>query len=405
MLYFAAALALGALFGALVVIPAMGRLARLVATPAPAPGSEDPVARAMIVVAAKDEAQGIEQGLRSLAAQIEPDLGVIAVDDRSTDGTSAILRRVADETPGIEAVRIDNLPPGWLGKNHALHVGAERAGAMEQPPEFLVFTDADVIFEPGAIRGALEHMEHHGLDHLTGAPRVEAESFALAGMIAAFGVLFGLFTRPWTVSRPKGRSYVGIGALNIVRRSMYLKAGGHRGIAMRIDDDLRLGRAMRMAGGRSEFAFATEIASIAWYRSLPEMMRGLHKNAFAGIDFRLSVAVMATLFLVAVFLSPFVLCLAPGVEPLTRALFAGTAGLHVIGASISANRAGLHPSAGLFFPVGVGLFLFVLWRSAAGALVTGRVVWRGTSYTLRELKAHRDGRLRRDGDQTGAPNL
>ncbi len=392
MLYFAATLTLGALLGAFVVIPAMGRLARLRAAPSadPAGPPSGPSPRAMIIVAAKDEAEGIELGLRSLAAQIEPRLGVIAVDDRSSDGTSEILQRVAGATDGMEAVRVDALPPGWLGKNHALHVGTERTGAMADPPEFLVFTDADVVFVPGAIRGALDHMERRGLDHLTGAPRVEAESFALAGMIAAFGVLFGLFTRPWTLGRPKSRSYVGIGALNIVRRSIYLGSGGHRAIAMRIDDDLRLGRAMRLAGGKSEFCFATDVARIRWYQSLPDLMRGLHKNAFAGIDFRLSVVALATVFLVVVFLSPFALCLVPSIEPLPRALFAGTAALHVIGASISASRAGLPRRAGLFFPVGIALFLFILWRSAAGALLTGRIVWRGTTYPLDELKAHRD---------------
>lgn len=393
MIYFAAALALGAALGALIVIPAMGRLVRLSAAPPTGPGQRG--IRATIIVAAKDEVRGIEAGLRSLAAQIEPGLGVIAVDDRSRDGTSEVLQRVARDTEGLEAMRIDELPPGWLGKNHALHVGAQRAseqsrGLGEAAPEFLVFTDADVVFEPGAIRCAVEHMERRGLDHLTGAPRVEASSFALAGMIAAFGVLFGLFTRPWRVSSPRSRAYVGIGALNIVRRSVYEKSGGHRAIAMRIDDDLRLGQSMRRAGGRSEFCFATEVARIRWYPSLPQMMGGLHKNAFAGIDFRLSVASLATVLLVAIFLSPFALSLAPGVAPLPRALFALTAIMHVLGASVSAARAGLPLRAGLFFPAGVALFLFILWRSALGALLTGRIVWRGTSYSLDELKAHRD---------------
>ncbi|MFT6108757.1 MAG: glycosyltransferase involved in cell wall biosynthesis [Planctomycetota bacterium] len=344
-------------------------------------------------MAAKDEESTIEPALRALLGQLDSGLQIIAVNDRSEDCTGAILERLSAEDPRLLTRHIQELPSGWLGKNHALATGVAAARSGPTLPEFLLFTDADVVFEPGGLRAAVAHAAEHGLDHLAGAPRVHTASWLLAGQIAAFGVLFGLFTRPWSVPNPRSSAHVGIGALNLVRLSAYERAGGHAAIAMRIDDDLRLGKAVKAAGGRSAFAFAGEIASLTWYPSLRSMLRGLHKNAFAGIDFRLSFAVAATAFLALAFVAPFVLAALPeswsGASPLTRSLALATAMLHLVGAHESARSAGLPGSSALFFPVGVVLFLGVLWRSAIGALWTGQIVWRGTSYELDELKRAR----------------
>ena len=377
----------GTFLGTLLIRPRMQRIPRIQPSHGPRPGPG--AVRAAVIVAAKDEEATIEAPLRALLAQADEDLRVIVVDDRSSDGTSDVLDRLQSEDPRLVRVRVDELPAGWLGKNHALARGTEAASADE--PEFYLFTDADVVFEPGGLRGAIDFAVEHGLDHFAGAPKVHAASWALGGQVTAFGVLFGLFTRPWSVPDPKSSAYVGIGALNLVRRSAYEEAGGHDAIAMRIDDDLRLGKRIKESGGRSAFAFAGDVASLTWYPTLLTMLKGLHKNAFAGIDFRLSVCIAATLVLVAFFVAPFVLAVAPsawfGASVATRACAGATALLLLYGAADSARSAGLPLRCALFFPLGIVLFLGVLWRSALGALLTGQIVWRGTAYSLKELKS------------------
>lgn len=120
------------------------------------------------------------------------------------------------------------------------------------------------------------------------------------------------------------------------------------------------------------------------------MLRGRHKNAFAGINYSLGLAVAATAVLTLAFLVPFAVAIFPGhvtgTSVLVRALSGATALLQLAGAAESARSAELPRSAALFFPIGVGLFLVVLWRSALGALLTGRIVWRRTSYSLAELR-------------------
>ena len=77
-----------------------------------------------VVIAARDEEARIEQTLRHLLAQRGVEAEVIVVDDRSTDRTGEILRRLAKEDARLQVQRVDVLPEGWLGKCHACHVGA-----------------------------------------------------------------------------------------------------------------------------------------------------------------------------------------------------------------------------------------------------------------------------------------
>src|SRR6185436_14838718 len=102
-----------------------------------------------IVVAARNEARGIEAAMRSLLAQDVPRLEVVAVDDRSEDATGAILDRFAEAEPRLRVVHVAELPDGWLGKCHALWLGAGQAAG-----ELILFTDADVVMAPDTLRRA-----------------------------------------------------------------------------------------------------------------------------------------------------------------------------------------------------------------------------------------------------------
>ena len=100
-----------------------------------------------VIVPARNEATAIGPALASLLAQDYPGLEIVAVDDRSTDGTGDVLRALAAANPSLRVLRIDDLPSGWLGKNHALWRGAQRSTGT-----WLLFTDADVVFAPGTLR-------------------------------------------------------------------------------------------------------------------------------------------------------------------------------------------------------------------------------------------------------------
>ena len=103
-----------------------------------------------MVIAARDEAARIETTLRGLMAQTGVELEVIVVDDRSTDATPQILARLAGDFSRLRVLRVEQLPPGWLGKCHACSLGAAAATG-----KWLLFTDGDIHMQRDLIDRAL----------------------------------------------------------------------------------------------------------------------------------------------------------------------------------------------------------------------------------------------------------
>jgi len=210
--------------------------------PSPA---EPPSQRVSIIIAARNEERNVEEALRSILRQDDANLEVIAVDDRSTDRTGAILDRLAGADPRLRIVHLKELPPGWLGKNYALDRGAEQASG-----DLLLFTDADVVMQPSTVSRAVGYSLEHQIDHLAIAPDIKMPGVLLKLFAGAFAIFFSLYARPWKASDPRSKRYVGIGAFNLVRKDVYRAVGGHQAIAMRPDDDLKLGKLVKRNGYR-----------------------------------------------------------------------------------------------------------------------------------------------------------
>ena len=335
-----------------------------------------------VVIAARNEARAIEPALRSVLAQEGERVEVVVVDDRSDDATGAILDRMAAGEPRLRVVHVRELPAGWLGKTHALQVGAAAAGG-----ELLLFTDADVRMRPDTLRRAAAYLLGEGLDHLTVAPRVVMPGAFLQAFGVAFGLFFSLFAKPWKVRDPRSRSHVGIGAFNLLRADAYRRIGSHEAIRMRPDDDMKLGKLVKKHRLAQDFLFGAGQISVEWYASVGEAVRGLRKNGFAGVDYRLHVVVLATIAQLLVFVFPFVaVALTTGPARLLNAVAVAI----MLGTYAGAARAQRLPAwHAVFFPATSLLFLAALWNSTAYTLRHRGIEWRGTHYPLDELRANR----------------
>jgi cellulose synthase/poly-beta-1,6-N-acetylglucosamine synthase-like glycosyltransferase len=346
------------------------------------PPLASPLPRVSIVIPARNEERNLEEALRSVLALDYGNLEIEVVEDRSTDRTGEILERMAAAEPRLRVVRVRELPPGWLGKNHALWLGAEKATG-----EFLLFTDADVVMEPSALRRAVGAMVADGLDHLTATPEIERPSALFEMFIGAFSLFFALFTRPWKVKDPKSPHHVGIGAFNLVRASAYRAVGGHRTIAMRPDDDLKLGKILKKGGFRQELAFGQGMLRVEWYASVRELIQGLMKNAFSGVDYRVSVVVFSTVFQLTLLVWPFLAIFVTSGP--TRWLNLASVLALVALCWINAPLAGVRRWHGVGFPLATLLFLYIVWRATVLTLWNDGIDWRGTHYPLAELKANK----------------
>jgi glycosyltransferase involved in cell wall biosynthesis len=347
----------------------------------------DPVDRypsVSVVVAARDEEAGIGEALRSVLDQDYPGpLEVLAVDDRSTDRTGQLIAGLAAERPGrLRPLRVDRLPEGWLGKNHALYRGAKKAGG-----EWLLFTDADVTFAPDCIKDAIHYATSENFDHLTLSPALISRGVALKSFVAAFVLIFEVTQRPWLAPGPGTKEAVGVGSFNLLRREAYLMAGTHAAIRLRPDDDMRLARLLKESGYSQGVAYGTGSLSVEWHTNLAGAVRGLEKSIFPGIGYRLSMVLLAALLLSSTNIAPFAGILLAR-RPALRLLFAADVfavvamyayGPRVSGSAVSPLYAALHP-------FGTGVFVYAMLRSACVTLARGGIEWRGTFYPLRNLR-------------------
>jgi glycosyltransferase involved in cell wall biosynthesis len=355
------------------------RLRQLRDVPPAGPGEMPPVS---IVIAARNEERGMEPALRSVLAQQGGDVEVIVVNDRSDDGTGAILDRMAAENPRLRVVHVTELPAGWLGKNHALWLGARAARG-----ELLLFTDADVVLAPDTAARAAGYLVREGIDHLTLAPRVIMPGSLLQAFGVTFGIFFLLFTRPWKARDPRSKHHVGVGAFNLVRAESYRRMGTHQAIAMRPDDDVKLGKLVKKKGFRSDLVVGAEHVSVEWYHSLAEVVRGLRKNGFAGVDYRLSVVIFATVTHLLFFIFPFAAVFVT--EGWTRVLYGLAVALMLMTYAGAAREQRTPAWHGVLFPVACVLFLVVIWNATIYALRNQGIEWRGTHYPLDELRANK----------------
>ena len=334
-----------------------------------------------VIAPACNEAAAIEAAVRGFLALDWSRLEVIVINDRSTDDTAQVLQRLlAEGDPRLQIITITDLPAGWLGKNHANARGAALAKG-----EWLLFTDADVQLQPQILAKALAHAAAEGFDHIAAAPEARLPGGVLSQFALYFALLFSVWARPWAARNPRSRAHVGIGAFNLVRRSVYDAAGGHAAVRLCPDDDLELGRCLKLAGGRQDFVFANGLAAVDWYGSWGEVRRGLMKNLFAGAGYSVPLVLVgaaAQLWLLAWPVMALVLT-----RGLTWWLNLGV--LLVLGAQgwLAARFFGGRRYGGWLLPLFAVFGSYLMLRSMALALAKGGIEWRGTFYSLKELRA------------------
>ena len=346
------------------------------------PKPDDPKSRVSIIVPARNEEEHIEQTLIRLLALDYENYEVIAVNDRSTDRTGEVMDRVA-KTPHahgrLEVIHVANLPSGWMGKPHAMWIGANQASG-----DWLLFTDADVLFKPDVLSRAVTYAEPLLADHVVLFPRLIMHTPGERMMVAFFQTLFVFGHRPWKVADPKTRDHMGVGAFNLIRRRVYEGIGTYRALRFEVLDDMKLGKLVKNAGYAQRNVFGHDLISLRWVKGAMGMVENLTKNFFAILSFQWQRTVGSVFMLLFLNLMPFLgIWLAHGWAHLPYAIaLASMAGLY-IGMSWMSDV----PAYYFFLhPVGTVMFAYILLRSMILTLSQRGIFWRGTFYPLDELK-------------------
>ena len=349
--------------------------------------------RVSIIVPARNEAESVEQCLRSLLALDYDNFEVIAVNDRSTDATGEIMERVAQAsrispdstdvvrpcTPSLRVIHHLQLPEGWLGKTHAMWTGANNASG-----DWLLFTDADVIFKPDSLRRALAYAESEPADHVVLFPRMIMKRVGEYMMIAFFQTMFMFGHRPWKVADPSTDDHMGVGAFNLVRRRVYDSVGTYQALRMEVLDDMKLGKVVKNAGFAQRNVFGSDLISIRWAHGAFGIVNNLTKNFFAVLSFQSWRTVVSAFGLAFLNYGPFLgIWLAHGWARVPYAIALLSLFLIYIGMSW---RSAVPSYYFLLHPVSTTLFIYTLLRSMILTLWNDGIVWRGTKYPLEELR-------------------
>jgi len=334
-----------------------------------------------IIVPACNEAADIEATLARLLALEYDNYEVIAVNDRSTDQTGEIMERIASAaSPGwLKVIRITDLPGGWMGKPHAMWSASNRASG-----DWLLFTDADVLFKPDALRRALAYAESERADHLVLFPRMIMKHPGEKMMIAFFQTLFVFGHRPWKVADTKTKDHIGVGAFNMIRRTVYEALGTYKALRFDVLDDMKLGKVVKNAGYVQRNVFGEDLISIRWAKGAWGVVDNLTKNFFAIMSFQWPRALASCFGLAFLNLMPFAgIFLAQGWERVGYGVALFSMCSIYVGMS---SKSDIPPYYFILHPLSTALFVYTMLRSTFLTLGRGGVVWRGTFYPLDELR-------------------
>jgi glycosyltransferase involved in cell wall biosynthesis len=338
--------------------------------------------RVSIIVPARNEQENVAAALSTLLKIDYDNYEVIAVNDRSTDRTGDVMDRVAatPEAVGrLKIIHVSELPHGWLGKVHAMWSAANQANG-----DWLLFTDADVLFRPDVLTRAQAYAEAERADHLVLFPRMIMEGPGERIMVAFFQTLFVFGHRPWKVADPKSKDHIGVGAFNLIRRRVYDAVGTYEALRFEVLDDMKLGKIVKNAGYAQRNVYGADLISLRWVKGAMGMVNNLTKNFFAVLSFQWWRLLLSAFALAFLNLTPFLgIWFAHGWARLPYAVaLASIFGIYV-GMSWESDVPAYYF---VLHPIGATLFVYILLRSMILTLARGGVVWLGTFYPLEDLR-------------------
>lgn len=326
-----------------------------------------------VIIPACNEEGSIEQTVRQLISQDYPSLEVIVVNDRSTDQTGSILEKLKVQYPQLKVITICDLPPHWLGKNHAVYQGAKEATG-----EWLLLTDADIIFSPASLKKAVSYASEHALDHLTIAPNFLHEG-VFGNAFTAYVMIVITFLAIFNKS-------MGIGAFNLIKKSVYQDIGSYEAIALHPIDDVSLGKLVIKKGYKQGFGFSKGFITVKGYGSLYGTIKGLEKNQFAGVNYSVFGAFGGCFTMLLLHVYPFGGLFFGSIWARILCCFAVLtifATYNYLTKYIDTSRCYV-----MFHPISALVYIGIVINSTVKTLSRGGIDWRGTFYSLEELKKH-----------------
>lgn len=331
------------------------------------------------IIPARNEADVVGRAVASLLAQDYPrPLSIVVVDDRSEDATATVARGAGVSLPGcVQVISGKPLPDGWAGKVWAMRQGLAAAEQMAPNAEFLLFTDADIVHEPGNLRRLMAHAETHQYDLVSTMVRLQCEGSWARLLIPPFVFFFQkLYPFRW-VNRPERRTAAAAGGCMLRLRQMLIRSGGIDGIADALIDGCALARQVKRAGGRLWLGLAPSTRSIRPYHNLGAIWGMVARSAYTQLNHSPWLLCVTVLAMLLIYLAPPIAVLTAAAAPV-----AGGFGLAAWLLMAAALRPTLRfyrlPRSGAFLlPVAAALYTLMTIDSAVRHWRGRGAMWKG----------------------------
>ncbi|MFZ5819348.1 MAG: glycosyltransferase [Chloroflexota bacterium] len=330
------------------------------------PGRLEQTPLVSILIPARNEAATIERTIRWLLAQDYPDFEIIVLDDASSDGTAAAVRRASDSDPRLLLFPGLPLPENWLGKSWACQQLSRQAKG-----DLLLFTDADVRWHPGALKAIVRQFQQSRAHLLAVFPTQETVTWGERLVIPLMGMaILGYLPIPAVHHIPWAAFAAANGQCLLFERAAYERIDGHQAVKTSLIEDVSLARLVKRHGLRLRLADGTGLVSNRMYGNWPEVRDGFAKNIIAGHGnlFFLSIS---TLFHWLAFVLPWAWLFVDWRSALPLVLL----GVAVRALSAALTRQRLPDS--LLMPLSVALMTVIALRAAAWQVRFGGPQWRG----------------------------
>ncbi|CAN5812848.1 hypothetical protein BH23PLA1_BH23PLA1_31850 [soil metagenome] len=346
-------------------------------------GAEAPLVSA--IIPAKDEETTLADCLASVCAQTYPNLEILVVDDRSTDRTDEIAQSFAERDPRVRVLSIEDLPPGWTGKAHALQMAAEQAHG-----DWFWFIDADTRHTPESLAIVFEYARSRGAVLASLLPEMRCETFWEKVVQPLAGIVLMRSFPTFRVNNDASSLAFANGQYILIERSAYEAAGGHRAVQDRFVEDIYLAKRVKALGLPIRVAFAPEVSSTRMYTSLDQLVRGWSRILYDALGRRpwpLAGKILEPLIFsqtgdISLIVAIVLLVIGPA-SPFALWLLGLSLVHQVLKQSVLYRMYRISgPSTAIYalwYPLAGIVSAWILLKSL-GMCRTGRVTWRGTSY-------------------------
>ncbi|NOX59529.1 MAG: glycosyltransferase [Planctomycetes bacterium] len=344
-----------------------------------------------VVIAARNEAAGLVDCLRNILQQDYPKLSIRVIDDRSEDDTFAIAQEIARTDPRIRVDRIDQLPPGWMGKSHALWRGTRNVSC-----DRFLFTDVDCKLAPQAISRAIQEADKRNVELLTLWPQQSAGGFWEHTIIPLCGGIIALWFGSQRVNSPHSSLAFANGQFLLFEREAYERIGGHEAVRSALIEDIPLAEQAKKSNVRCWVASGRDLVSVRMYDNYNAIINGWARIYVGALRSGSKIAI-SIIWLLFGSLLPYV----AGIYLIVRFLAMQEAGetisMDFIGfAVMCVNHLTLMMIASyrfwgmggcrrldlLWYPLSVCVVIGILIRSWWWLIVRRSIPWRNTRYVI-----------------------